>query len=247
MGPNLCCVIQTVVLCHPLLCFIVVFTLPAMHAAPPVSIMQSVAAISGCNDGVGFDTGLYTLTGVPYRYTGNLLRLQAATPSLCLAHAAELSRVSSPLLPRLSVWCTGLDDHPDREFARYVVEGLRVGFRIGFDYATPLRPAKRNMPSAAEHPEVIDQYVEGERAGDRILGPFVRGAIVGMQANRLGVVPKGHTPGKCSSLLTSPSRKGPASTTASTVDCARSSTRPSRMWPGLPRRWAGVPSWPNLT
>ena len=94
------------------------------------------------------------------------------------------------------MWRTGLDDHPDREFARYVVEGLRVGFRIRFDYATPLRPAKRNMPSAAEHPEVIDQYIEGERAGDRILGPFVRGAIVGMQANRLGVVPKGHTPGK---------------------------------------------------
>ena len=99
-------------------------------------------------------------------------------------------------MPCLRAWRSSLGDHPDREFANYVTEGLTVGFRVGFNYATPLRSARRNMPSAAEHPEVIDQYVEGERASGRILGPFATGTVSDIQVNRLGVVPKGHTPGK---------------------------------------------------
>ena len=52
------------------------------------------------------------------------------------------------------------------------------------------------MPSATAHPVVIDEYVAAETAGGRILGPFLRGEIPGILINRLGVVPKGHNPGK---------------------------------------------------
>ena len=117
-------------------------------------------------------------------------------PPRGLTHAPELSRTSSPLLPHLRVWRTGLNDHPNREFAHYIVEGLQDGFRMGFDYTSSCRPAKCNMPSATDHPEVIDQYVVGECNAGRILGPFRRGAVDGLQVNRLGVVPKGHVPGK---------------------------------------------------
>ena len=96
----------------------------------------------------------------------------------------------------MRAWHDGLREHPDQYFAGYVLDGLRNGFRIGFDHTAPLRSARRNMPSAAEHPEVIDNYVNGERADGRILGPFTKGAISDIHINRLGVVPKGHTPGK---------------------------------------------------
>ena len=35
-----------------------------------------------------------------------------------------------------------------------------------------------------------------EVSGGRIFGPFPKGAIPNLQINRMGVVPKGHTPGK---------------------------------------------------
>ena len=52
------------------------------------------------------------------------------------------------------------------------------------------------MPSAEAHPDVIDKYIGEELAGGRILGPFPPGSIGGLHTNRMGVVPKGHTPGK---------------------------------------------------
>ena len=52
------------------------------------------------------------------------------------------------------------------------------------------------MPSPAAHPDVISKYVGDEVSGGRIFGPFLKGAIPNLQINRIGVVPKGHTPGK---------------------------------------------------
>ena len=65
----------------------------------------------------------------------------------------------------------------------------------GLDLTT-LDGYDRNMPSAEQHPEVIDRYLEAELTAGRILGPFSPGSILIGQINRLGVVPKGHTPGK---------------------------------------------------
>ena len=77
-----------------------------------------------------------------------------------------------------------------------MTEGIRQGFRVGFDYTTPLRSARRNMPSAREHPTVVTEYIEGELAGGRVMGPLPQDLIPGIHINRMGVVPKGHTPGK---------------------------------------------------
>jgi len=53
-----------------------------------------------------------------------------------------------------------------------------------------------NMPLALEHPEPIDKYLAREIAGGRVLDPFPRGSIPGLQINCLGVVLKNHTPGR---------------------------------------------------
>ena len=111
-------------------------------------------------------------------------------------HIPELKGVNSPLTPHLAAWQDGLRDHPDAEYRQYIVNGIEQGFHVGFDYMLQLRSARHNLPSATEHPEVVDRYVADEMAEGRILGPFAGGAIPGLHTNRLGVIPKGHTPGK---------------------------------------------------
>ena len=115
--------------------------------------------------------------GAPCRYTADLLRLQAARLHRVHSHGAMLSHITSPLLPHIGAWRVGLADHPDSEFAGYVVDRIQNGFHVGFDWAGSLRPAWRNMPSAAKHAEVIDQYVDGEQTSGRILGPFPKGTM----------------------------------------------------------------------
>ena len=58
-------------------------------------------------------------------------------------------------------------------FARYVLEGLREGFRIGFTPASTLSPAPSNMQSARLHPTVISDYISKEVEEGRMFGPKV--------------------------------------------------------------------------
>ena len=108
----------------------------------------------------------------------------------------ELEGVSSPLLACLAAWCDSLRHHPDAVFASYVIEGLQHGFKIGFDYSCPLQSATRNMGSATSHPEVVDAYIQGEVSRGRMLGPLPQSMAEGLHVNRMGVIPKGHAPGK---------------------------------------------------
>ena len=112
-----------------------------------------------------------------------------------------LGSVSSPLRDCLPAWRENLRDHPDPRFVSYLLCGIQHGFRVGFDYSRPLLSAQRHMLSADLHPGVVDQYVDGEVAKGRILGPLAVSieaarAGVGLHLNKMGVVPKGHTPGK---------------------------------------------------
>ena len=60
---------------------------------------------------------------------------------------------------------------------------LQHGFWVGFDHSGWLQPDCWNMPSAEQHLEVTDRYLEAELTSGRNLGPI----------NWLGMVPKGHT------------------------------------------------------
>ena len=94
-----------------------------------------------------------------------------------------LGSVSSPLRDCLPAWRENLRDHPDPRFVSYLLCGIQHGFRVGFDYSRPLLSAQRHMLSADLHPGVVDQYVDGEVAKGRILGPLA----VSIEAARAGV------------------------------------------------------------
>ena len=108
-----------------------------------------------------------------------------------LGHPA-LRITRTPL--NVSAWREALCDHPDQSLARYIVKRISEGFRIGFDRSHPLVSTNRNLPSATEQAEVLTNYVEKEVALGRIIGPLPPSPV--WHINRVGVIPKGHTPGK---------------------------------------------------
>ncbi len=101
----------------------------------------------------------------------------------------------TPLHP--DAWSQALASHPDQAFAQYVVEGLRQGFRIGFQPGSPLRSASANMKSAYDHPSIVTAYLQKECSLGRMLGPFTHmETLPPLHINRIGVIPKGLNTGK---------------------------------------------------
>ena len=128
-----------------------------------------------------------------YLYTEDLLRLDGAPTS---HHRVDqcISAVSTPL--KLPAWRQKLAKHPDREYATYILNGIDRGFRIGADDARMFTPAKQNMLSARQHPEVIQEYITKQVELGNILGPFAIETAPKVHINRFGAIPKKHQPGK---------------------------------------------------
>ena len=101
--------------------------------------------------------------------------------------------IASPLTNRFPQWQQALAGHSDRDFAAYVLNGIEHGFRVGFAQGNPLSSARCNMHSVAS---VVDSYIRSETQEGRMLGPLPPGHIQGLHVNRMGVIPKGHTPGR---------------------------------------------------
>ena len=78
----------------------------------------------------------------------------------------------------------------------FVLEGLRFGFKLGFSPSQSLKPAKRNKPSAYEHPSVIDEYLATEVSLGRVAGPFASPPFPLLHVSSFGVIPKKGQPGK---------------------------------------------------
>ena len=86
--------------------------------------------------------------------------------------------------------------HPDGEFAGYVLRGIAEGVRIGYSRASgPCESARCDMQSAKENPEVVRGYLEEEMAAGRVVGPLEMGLVQGVQVSPFGVIPKSQ-PGK---------------------------------------------------
>ena len=58
------------------------------------------------------------------------------------------------------------------------------------------------MLSAAQNPEVVEQYLAKEVRLGRVVGPMSADALPGVQVSRFGVIPKSHHPGSGGLLLT---------------------------------------------
>ena len=62
--------------------------------------------------------------------------------------------------------------HPDKDFVRYILQGIEHGFGIGVNSLASFEGAKNNMASARKHPAIIDAYLQEETKNGNILGPF---------------------------------------------------------------------------
>lgn len=143
---------------------------------------------------------------MPNFRTESLLALDSCRPQQAQVHGNEWSRIVSPL--RLKEWERGLSSLHDRDFVQYVCNGIRDGFRLGFDYHTAhCNRGPGNMGSAKKHEQVVDQYIGAECEARRLLGPLNRTKFPQVHVSPFGVIPKSE-PGKWRLILDLSSPKG---------------------------------------
>ena len=118
----------------------------------------------------------------------DLLELDSCRSAHPIKLPPGMEQVITPLAWR--VWDEALREHPDQRFQRYIVEGIRDGFRVGFNYEVGLRSSPTNVASAREHPEVVQDYLSKECSEGRVLGPLNPDELPYIHASRFGVIPK---------------------------------------------------------
>jgi hypothetical protein len=130
-----------------------------------------------------------------YIYMDDLLKLDACRPPQAITVPPRVDSINTPL--HLEAWWVELKDHPDEVYVRYILSGIKDGFRIGYDYsAHTCASSGKNMQSAAAHPEPIDKYIEEEVSLGRMVGPLDSQWRSSIHISRFGVIPKPHQPGK---------------------------------------------------
>lgn len=118
-----------------------------------------------------------------------LQQLQASKPASEPQLPQELLGIVTPLV--LRQWQQLLLNHPDKQFSTLILEGIQFGFRTGFNYQTQqLKPCKRNLRSAIEHPEVVEAYLHKEMAQSRLIPIPDPASLPWYQTNAFGIIPK---------------------------------------------------------
>ena len=129
-----------------------------------------------------------------YIYLEDLLGLQACRPP---KQSIVLGSIVSPLHNKLHRWRSALTNHPDQSFAHYIIDGLSVGVRIGFDYSNcSCTPARTNLLSVSNNSEIVQQYLQDECRLGRVLGPLPSYLCSTIQVSPFGVIPKPSKPGQ---------------------------------------------------
>ena len=99
--------------------------------------------------------------------------------------------------------------HPDRSKVAYVLLRIQNRFRWGFESGISLKSAKKNKPSAYQHPNEIDAYLAREVALGRVAGPFTPPPPdEALHVSSFGVIPKKGQPGKWRFIVDLSSRWG---------------------------------------
>ena len=99
----------------------------------------------------------------------------------------ELSQAHTPL--RHAQFEHELAGHPDKAWVSKLLTAIKIGVRIGHMGLRHYTHA-RNLSSAFQYPEVIDQELAKECDAGRILGPFTTSPIYPLQCSGLGAIPK---------------------------------------------------------
>ena len=136
---------------------------------------------------------LSNLSSKRYRYTEDLQALERASEGV---QPPPFLHVKSPLI--LSAWEEGLASFPDRAFASLLTRGIAQGFRIGVPTSFTGRLAPRNLQSAYDHKEVVEDYLDREEFLGRIqrITPEEQSSLKRRQISPFGVIPKRHKPDK---------------------------------------------------
>ena len=100
-------------------------------------------------------------------FTPQLARLEAHVPTSTVCLPAALLEITTPLISE--VWERELGSHPDSSFASYVVNGVKRGFRVGYNSSKTPTSCGSNMASALLHPNVVSHYLEQELLLNRII------------------------------------------------------------------------------
>ena len=135
----------------------------------------------------------------------DLLALEAATPFRVL-----LPGVCCPITSSFNadVWEGLLSAHPDRQYARFIVNGIRRGFRIGCRASKDgLQSSSRNMSAAYSNAGVVDKYLKEELECGRLVQVHPPSASI-IHISKMGVIPKKHQPGKWRLIVDLSSPKG---------------------------------------
>lgn len=142
----------------------------------------------------------HTNSEQPYPYTRQLLQLNSCVPCRPPELPHECAQIITPLVHMH--WVQALREYPDTVFARYITEGIRCGFRIGFRHGQlRCQSALQNMPSAMVNPQPVTMYLGEERAAGRVLGPLIPAQVPSLQISRFGVIPKSNQPNKWRLIL----------------------------------------------
>jgi len=102
--------------------------------------------------------------------------------------------VVSPLKPE--EFAAKLSKHPHQCLVAFILDGLRNGFRMGFQHSKKLKSANSNQASANQHPADIDHYLTNGLPLGRVAGPFSSPPFPNLHISSFGVIPKKGQPGK---------------------------------------------------
>ena len=118
----------------------------------------------------------------------DLLAINSCRPAHPVRLPRTMEQVNTPLDWR--AWDGALAEHPDPRFRRYIIEGIRDGFRIGFNHKVGVRSSSVNMGSAMDHPEVVGDYLAAECSEGRAVGPLDPEEFPYVHTSHFGVIPK---------------------------------------------------------
>ena len=106
-----------------------------------------------------------------------------ASPAAAPLVPPQACKITTPL--EVLAWRMLLISRPHRDLVHFFLMGITHGFRIGCGMA--LKSAKKNLQSAYEHPEVIDEYLRKEVDEARLVGPFSSSGVPEAHNSRFGV------------------------------------------------------------
>ncbi|MCV6574815.1 MAG: hypothetical protein OIF58_03680, partial [Cohaesibacter sp.] len=123
--------------------------------------------------------------------TGTMTPLQNLKAMVIKSHqAADVLQSLKPQTPiNIPLLNELLVNHPDQKFVCNLTVGLSQGFRVGYRGGRFPRIAK-NLPSANQHPSLIEGNLLHEVQLGRMAGPFESPPFKNFQIHPLGLVPK---------------------------------------------------------